>query len=116
MNTDTRTSDSSTSKTTQTGSRSQTTRFFVIDPQAQEVCVAGTFNNWNPTSVFMVREARGRWTRELSLPPGRYEYQLVIDGHWKADKAAGETVLNPFGGLNSVLTILPSGGEPKPIP
>ena len=40
---------------------------------------------------------------ELALPPGTYEYRLVVDGEWIADPSAKETVPNPFGGVNSVL-------------
>ena len=88
-------------------------RLFLIDPHAEQVCVAGSFNNWNPTATPLIREARGRWTKELMLPVGRYEYQFVIDGHWKPDPAAKETVFNPFGGVNSLLTVLPSNGNGK---
>ena len=86
-------------------------RFFLIDPHAEQVCVAGSFNNWNPTITPMTRENRGRWTKELMLRPGRYEYQFVINGHWKPDPAAKETVLNPFGGINSVLTVSAVNGN-----
>jgi 1,4-alpha-glucan branching enzyme len=86
---------------------SRKVRFFLIDPQAEQVSVAGSFNNWNPTTTPLNRESRGRWTRELMLPVGRYEYQFVTDGYWKPDPAAAETVFNPFGGLNSVITVSP---------
>ena len=46
----------------------------------------------------------GRWIKELVLPPGVYEYRLVIDGEWMSDPRATETTPNAFGGLNSVDT------------
>ena len=53
----------------------------------------------------MVALGDGRWRKELTLPPGVYEYRIVADGEWMADPLAGETNPNPFGGLNSVLKV-----------
>jgi 1,4-alpha-glucan branching enzyme len=92
---------------------SQNVRFFLIDPSAEEVCIAGSFNNWNPTATAMVRDGRKLWTRELVLPFGRYEYQFVIDDRWKPDRASKETVFNSFGELNSVIIVGPTIGNEK---
>jgi 1,4-alpha-glucan branching enzyme len=75
------------------------------DPIATMVCVAGTFNDWHPTASEMVRMADGRWLKELILPPGRYEYRLVVDGVWMADPACPNSTPNSYGGENSVLTV-----------
>lgn len=53
----------------------------------------------------MVALGAGRWLKELALPPGAHEYRLVVDGEWMADPRGNETAPNPFGGLNSVLTV-----------
>jgi hypothetical protein len=53
----------------------------------------------------MVALGAGRWMKELTLPPGVYEYRIVADGAWMADPLARETSPNPFGGLNSVLKV-----------
>lgn len=74
-------------------------------PSAQSVAVAGSFNEWHPTATPMVALGKGRWRKELTLPPGRYEYRLVVDGQWVDDSTAKETVPNPFGGLNAVVTV-----------
>ena len=74
-------------------------------PTAAAVCVAGTFNNWRPEATPMVALGDGRWRKELTLPPGVYEYRIVADGEWLADPLARETNRNPFGGLNSVLKV-----------
>ena len=76
-----------------------------FDEQAQAVAVAGTFNRWDPSSRLMARIERGHWLTMLFLPPGRYEYCIVVDGCWQADPAAREFVPNVFGCLNSVLTV-----------
>ena len=43
--------------------------------------------------------------KEAFLPPGNYEYCLVVDGQWIPDPNALETVPNAFGGRNSVLNV-----------
>jgi 1,4-alpha-glucan branching enzyme len=72
---------------------------------AAAVCVAGTFNDWRPEATPMVGLGDGRWIKELTLPPGVYEYRIVADGEWKADPLARDANPNPFGGLNSVLKV-----------
>jgi hypothetical protein len=47
----------------------------------------------------------GRWEGDLAVGAGRYEYLFVVDGQWLPDPNAKETVQNPFGGRNSVLTV-----------
>lgn len=74
-------------------------------PTAQLISVAGSFNDWHPAATPMIALGEGRWRKDLTLPPGRYEYRLVMDGQWADDPAAKETVPNPFGGVNAVVTI-----------
>ena len=81
-------------------------------PTAKSVSVAGTFNEWRPGATEMVPVGQGRWLKELVLPPGRYEYRLVVDNEWMADPQATETAPNQFGGVNSVLNVLPPEDAP----
>ena len=53
----------------------------------------------------MVRVQPGRWLRILFLPPGRYEYVFVVDGHCITDPNAAESVPNVYGCANSVLRV-----------
>ena len=76
---------------------------------ASNVCIAGTFNDWHPSVTEMIALENGRWAKELTLPPGTYEYRLVVDGEWMADPHAPESAPNPYGGVNSVLRVLPEG-------
>lgn len=82
-----------------------------IHPQASEVCIAGSFNEWHPKTTPMILLGDGKWAKELALPPGRYEYRFVVDGQWADNPAAKETVPNPFGGLNAVLVVLDSASK-----
>jgi 1,4-alpha-glucan branching enzyme len=80
-------------------------RFEFTDPTATTVCVAGTFNRWEPEAKPLYPTGDGRWWKETELAPGTYEYCLVVDGRWMPDPQAQETVPNPFGGRNSVLKV-----------
>ena len=83
-------------------------RFEFTHPTATTVCIAGTFNHWQPESKALHSSGVGNWWKETALAPGTYEYCLVVDGQWMPDPLALETVPNPFGGKNSVLTVFAS--------
>jgi 1,4-alpha-glucan branching enzyme len=72
---------------------------------ATKISIAGTFNDWHPGATPMVPIGEGRWVKELVLPPGVYEYRMVVDGKWLPDPRATETAPNPFGEINSVLKV-----------
>ncbi len=91
------------------GSGHQHVRFEFKHPTAKCVAVAGTFNDWRPGVAPMISVGDGRWLKELVLPPGTYEYRLVVDDQWMLDPLAKETVPNPFGAFNSVLQVPPNG-------
>ncbi len=76
-----------------------------VQPGAKTVCVAGSFNQWKPETAPLVQKGNGLWVGDLAVPPGRHEYLFVVDGQWVPDPKANETVQNPFGGRNSVLTV-----------
>ncbi len=80
-------------------------RFEFTHPTASTVCIAGTFNDWNAEAKPMHAVGNGRWLKDTVLPPGTYEYCLVVDGEWMPDPQAKQTVPNPFGGMNSLLTV-----------
>ena len=72
-------------------------------PNAREVFIAGSFNDWQPSAMPLQKQDGGRWIVELALAPGRYEYRFLVDGIWTDDPMAPAYVSNPFGGLNCVL-------------
>jgi len=77
----------------------------LVEPAAQQVYVAGSFNGWKPDTTPLAALGNGRWKGDLKLGPGRYEYLFVVDGQWRPDPNARETVQNPFGGRNSVVMV-----------
>lgn len=74
-------------------------------PTAKSVFIAGTFNDWRPDATPMFCVGGGRWIKDVTLAPGAYEYRLVVDGKWQHDPTCQQNAPNPFGGVNSVLTI-----------
>jgi len=90
-------------------------RFEFTHPTATAVSIAGTFNNWHPTTIPMQRSGNGHWLEEAALAPGIYEYCLVVDGQWMPDPLAKNSVPNPFGGKNSILEVT-AVPEVSPLP
>jgi 1,4-alpha-glucan branching enzyme len=82
--------------------------FEFMHPTAITVSVAGSFNNWHPTTKAMQPLGSGHWSKEAFLAPGDYEYCLVVDGQWRPDPMARDSVPNPFGGRNSILHVAES--------
>jgi chromosome partitioning protein len=76
------------------------------------VAVAGTFNNWSPTAHVMHLNAElGVLELCIQIPAGTHQYRLVVDGHWTADPHNASAEVNPFGELNSVVTVQSSGSR-----
>jgi len=80
-------------------------RFSYFEPEAQEIFLVGSFNDWNPRATPMARIAPGEWSVELILPPGEHRYRLLVDGKWCSDPTARKISSNPFGDSDAVLTI-----------
>ena len=83
-------------------------RFEFTHPSAKTVCLAGTFNHWQPDAKPLHSSGVGDWWKETNLAPGSYEYCFVVDGQWMPDPRAAESVANPFGGRNSILHVATS--------
>ena len=81
-------------------------RFMLSVPTARSVAIAGSFNRWDPhQDMLSPADGRGVWSIMLPLPPGRYEYQFIInDEAWLLDPAAPE-VDDGMGGKNSLFIV-----------
>jgi 1,4-alpha-glucan branching enzyme len=79
--------------------------FTIHAPGAQQVCVAGTFNEWDISARPLRRGKGDQWRTWMSLPPGDYEYQFVVDGRWREDPACGQSRPTPYGSHNSVFQV-----------
>jgi len=80
--------------------------FATLCRDASTVQIAGEFNNWQPERNSMKKVGNeGVWQLTLRLSPGTYRYRLVIDGRWQQDPYNKSSELNPYGELNSVVTV-----------
>ena len=74
-------------------------------PGAKSVAVTGDFCEWAREGFPLQLDGDGTWKATLTLPAGRYEYRLLVDGEWSDDPACTERVPNPFGTENCVFHI-----------
>ncbi|MEO5368276.1 MAG: hypothetical protein H7831_18355 [Magnetococcus sp. WYHC-3] len=74
-------------------------------PSGAEVYVAGTFNNWNATTIHLGDNHKGTYTATVLLPPGRHEYKFIVNGEWHNGPDCQAQVPNVFGTTNSVLFV-----------
>ncbi|PKL47081.1 MAG: hypothetical protein CVV39_06310 [Planctomycetes bacterium HGW-Planctomycetes-1] len=80
-------------------------RFITLYPRAQNVQIAGDFNNWQPNKTMMQQGKDGKWELALELAPGKYRYRMVVDGQWQQDPYNENIEMNPFGEYNSILEV-----------
>jgi 1,4-alpha-glucan branching enzyme len=76
--------------------------FGFLAPEANEVCLAGDFNNWDSAANPLKKDKNGIWRATISLKPGRYEYRFLNDGNWENDPSCCDCVPNEFGSQNCV--------------
>jgi len=73
--------------------------------EAKEAILVGDFNNWDVKKHRMKKDNKGRWTKIVTLAPGRYEYKFLVDRQWQNDPGNDQMVHNSFGTLNNFLTV-----------
>ena len=70
------------------------------------IFVAGDFNHWSPTATPLPYDAElGSYHALVEIPPGRYQYRLIIDGKWWADPYNKQKRLNAYDEPNSLLVV-----------
>jgi hypothetical protein len=91
--------------------RSVLVRFEFYAPDAREVSLAGSFNNWSSDVTTFDRGGQtGWWTVTVALEPGEHQYLFVVDGQrWMPDPGAHAQVQDEFGQVNSLLVVGPRG-------
>ncbi len=78
--------------------------FKITEPEAEDVRLVGSFNDWEQEGRDLKRDWRGVWKTWMMLEPGDYEYRFVVDGEWRNDPEARD-VANPFGTSNSLQVV-----------
>jgi 1,4-alpha-glucan branching enzyme len=88
-------------------SKSRKITFSLDAADAREVYLAGEFNGWNPAEMPMKKSADGKWKKQISLPPGEFEYKFLVDDQWIEDPENIRARPNCFGTWNSLINITP---------
>ncbi|MBZ4650613.1 isoamylase early set domain-containing protein [Thermosipho sp. (in: thermotogales)] len=84
---------------------------FTFEVDAQQVYLAGNFNNWSVSANPMVNE-NGVWKISLELLPGEYQYKFVVDGsRWIEDPDAPSYVDDGYGGKNGAFLLVNENGK-----
>ena len=86
-------------------------RFSIEAPEAKSVYVTGSFNDWSLDDTCRMREQDGIWEAEISLKPGLYKYQFIVDGVWKEDPRNNRKERNSFGDINSLIEVKAGDGQ-----
>lgn len=88
--------------------------------KAQQVMLAGSFNDWNPGALAMQPTDSG-WTAAVKLRPGKYWYKFIVDGKWITDPDNRKNENDGMGNTNSVFFYtntkfrLPGFGKAKKV-
>ncbi|MGZ8511762.1 MAG: hypothetical protein ACXWWA_15350, partial [Chitinophagaceae bacterium] len=75
--------------------------FLRNNKNAGRVMLAGSFNNWEPDALAMIKTDSG-WTASVKLGPGKYWYKFIIDGRWTTDTDNRINENDGLGNVNSV--------------
>lgn len=78
--------------------------FSFYRPQAQQVHLAGDFNNWKATELPMMRTEKGYWVARMRLPAGEFKFRYFADGEWFTDYGAFGIEPGMFG-LDSIVRV-----------
>lgn len=70
---------------------------------ARRVYLSGSFNNWEPRQLAMVKTSSG-WRLPVYLAEGTHTYRFVVDGRWMADPGNNDRLPNEFDEFNSVIS------------
>lgn len=84
-------------------------KFTYEAPNANEVYLVGSFNDWNTTATPMTKNEDGVWQTVLKLDEGKYQYKFIADGNWYFDQDNPAVADDGYGGTNSVVEVGPTG-------
>ena len=79
--------------------------FKLLAPEAREVLLTGSFNQWSENSDPMRRDKTGTWKKVKMLPQGKHQYKFIVDGSWMLDPTCCDTVPNQYGTEDNVINI-----------
>lgn len=71
---------------------------------AEEIVLAGSFNNWSESAFKMIKTKNG-WKFTTNLTGGKHHYKFIVDGNWKLDPNNPVKEYDENGYVNSVKMI-----------
>lgn len=85
----------------------KTIAFYIRNDCAQEIALAGSFNDWSNDSLLMAAGYNGQWKIEIPmLPQGKYAYKFLVDNKlWVEDSENPFREFDSFNGFNSILHV-----------
>jgi len=81
--------------------------------KVKSVQLTGQINDWNPAATPLTFDG-SVFKATMMLNPGKYHYQVVVDGKWMLDPANPVKEDNNMGGFNSVLVV--GNNQPEKLP
>lgn len=81
--------------------------------KVKSVQLTGQINDWNPAATPLSFDGN-IFKTSMMLNPGKYHYQVVVDGKWMLDPANPVKEDNNMGGFNSVLVV--GNNQPEKLP
>ncbi len=90
--------------------QSENVIFRISAPDAKNVSIAGSFNNWNPV-INLLTISDTIWYTEIKLEPGYYYYKFVVDGNWIPDPSNDWKINDGGENFNSIIKV---GNPQKP--
>lgn len=83
---------------------------FVPSVRAERVELLGEVSDWR-NGLALTKGDDGAFTRTVDVPPGVYQYKLLVDGKWAPDPDNPRT-RSALGRRNNLLVV---GGAPEPL-
>ena len=85
--------------------KGNTYRFFFMSRKAKRVFLAGSFNNFNPFDIRLKRINEDLFIADITLHPGKYYYNFVVDNKWVKDPRNIQVVFDQTGRNVSVAVV-----------
>jgi serine protease AprX len=81
--------------------------FFYHDDAAENIFLAGDFNDWKTNETPLTKGSDGIWRAAINcLKAGKYRYKFLIDSEfWTEDRSHGLKEEDGFGGFHSILIV-----------
>ena len=79
-------------------------KYIALGAAPKKVQLAGDFNGCTPNNTALTFDGNV-FSCKLTLSPGKYAYQLVVDDKWMLDPINPNKVDNNMGGVNSLISI-----------